>query len=198
MFDSRGLPNYPPQVNAWEFPPPPVSPRWKWAAIAAMVLGLIGGSTLVGVAISVGSSGTPGLIDNTALISVIERECAEMTFEVEAMPLTGSAEVQAATIAQQNEVVGLMVARIRDVDPDLITNDPPAEEWLADWGRLVQAREVLAERIREGESPRLEIPTDDHGDDIDLRMNDVFFIESTCEVPQVLLEPYPESDTSDA
>jgi hypothetical protein len=162
-----------------------------------MVFGLVGGSAMLAVAIAVGSSGAPGLIDNTELISVIEQECGLMTAEVEAMPLTGSAEVQAATIAQQNEVVGLMVARIRDVDPDLIANDPPAEEWLADWGRLVQAREVLADRVREGATPRLEIPTDEHGDEIDLRMNDVFFTESTCTVPQVLLDPYPE-DSSDA
>ena len=36
------------------------------------------------------------------------------------------------------------------------------------------------------------MPTDDRGDDIDVRMDDVFLGGSTCEVPAVLLNPYPD------
>ena len=197
MFDSRGLPDYPPPVNAWEFPPPPVSPRWKWAAIAAMAFGLVGGSTMLAVAISVESSGAPGLIDNAALISVIERECRQMTTSVESLPIHGTPRRQAQTIARQNVAVEDMIDDIRSVGRDVLASDPPTDEWLADWDRLVQAREAYADEILDGSLPDLEIPTDDHGDEIYLRMDDVFFTESTCEVPEVLLNPYPDN-ASDA
>ena len=198
MFDSRGLPDYPPPHNAWQFPPPPVSPRWKWAAIAAMVFGLVGGSAMLTVAIAVGSSGTPGLIDNPELISVIERECDTMTTTVERLTIDGPPKIQALVIADQNHAIDNMVAAIRDVGPEVIADDPPTEEWLTDWGRLVRAREAYAKKILDGSLPNLKIPKDDDGDDIYLRMDDVFFTESTCEVPRALLNPYPEEDASDA
>lgn len=197
MFDSRGLPDYPPPRNAWEFPPPPVSPRWKWAAIAAMALGLIGGSSMLVVAIVFGTSGTPGLIDDTHLISVIERECAQMTSKVESLPIHGTPRRQAQSIAAQNVAIDDMVADIRAEGPDVLADDPPTEEWLVDWERLVEAREAYAEEILDGSLPDLDIPTDDRGKDIYLRMDDAFLGEATCDVPGVLINPYPE-DTSDA
>lgn len=197
MFDSRGLPDYPPQVNAWEFPPPPVSPRWKWAAIAAMVLGLVGGSAMLGVAISVGSSGTPGLIDNVRIVNLIEDECALMTDQVESIPITGSRESQAAAISDQNDVVDDMVSAVRGMGSNVLSTDPPTEAWLVDWHKLVMAREDYAEELLDGSTPSLKIPTDDRGEKIYVRMNDVFFYESTCTVPSVLLFPIPE-DASDA
>lgn len=196
MFDSRGLPDYPPPHNAWQFPPPPVSPRWKWAAIGAMVFGFIGGSTMLVVAITVGSSGVPGLIDDTELISVIERECDQMTSEVESLPIDGTPRRQAQTIAAQNVAIDDMLADIRSVGPTVLANDPPTEEWLADWEQLVDAREAYAEDLLAGSQHRLEVPHDDRGRDIDVRMDDVFFTESTCVVPEVLVEPYP-GDASD-
>jgi hypothetical protein len=197
VFDSRGLSDYPPQHNAWQFPPPPISPRWKWAAIAAMVLGLVGGSTMLVVAISVGSSGAPGLIDNTELISVIERECQQMTTKVESLPIHGTPRRQAQTIAAQNVAIEDMVDDIRSVGQEVLADDPPTDEWLADWGRLVDAREAYAEEILDGSLPDLQIPTDERGKDIYVRMDDVFIADSTCEVPGVLLNPYPD-DASDA
>jgi hypothetical protein len=197
VFDSRGLPDYPPPHNAWEFPPPPVSPRWKWAAIAAMVFGLIGGTTMLAVAISYGSSGMPGVIDNARLISVIEGECARMTSTVESMPIGGSPERQASTIADQNEAVDVMVSAIRDVGPDIIDSDPPTEEWLTDWERLINARESYAQKILDGSLPDLEIPNDERGKDIYVRMDDAFLVQTSCEVPDILINPYPD-DQSDA
>ena len=162
-----------------------------------MVFGLVGGSTMLAVAISVESSGAPGLIDNAALISVIERECRQMTTSVESLPIHGTPRRQAQTIARQNVAVEDMIDDIRSVGRDVLASDPPTDEWLADWGRLVQAREAYADEILDGSLPDLEIPTDDHGDEIYLRMDDVFFTESTCEVPEVLLNPYPDN-ASDA
>jgi hypothetical protein len=193
VFDSRGLPDYPPPQNAWQFPPPPVSSRWKWAAIAAMVFGLVGGSTMLAVTIAVGSSGAPGLIDDTQLISVIEDKCQQMTTKVESLPIHGTPRRQAQTIAAQNVAIEAMVDDIRSVGQDVLANDPPTDEWLADWGRLVKAREAYAEKILDGLLPDLTIPTDDRGEDIYVRMDDVFISDSTCEVPWVLLNPYPEN-----
>ena len=197
MFDSRGLPDYPPPHNAWQFPPPPISPRWKWVAIATAALGLVAGSTMLVLAIALGSSGAPGLIDNTELISVIERECNQMTSKVESLPIHGTPRRQAQSITAQNVAIEDMVHDIRDVARDLLSSDPPSDEWLADWERLVDAREAYADEILGGSRTSLDIPTDERGKDIYLRMDDVFFTESTCEVPAVLLNPYPD-DSSEA
>lgn len=197
MFDNRGLPDYPPPHNAWQFPPPPVSPRWKWLAILVTIVGLIGGTTMLVVLISVGSRGIPGLIDDTDVISVIERECQQMTSKVESLPIHGTPRRQAQSMAAQNVAVEDMVADIRDLGADVLADDPPSEDWLADWERLVAAREAYAQIILEGGTPDLEIPDDSHGDDIYFRMDDAFIQKTTCEVPRELLNPYPEY-TSDA
>ncbi|MEV7396749.1 hypothetical protein [Aeromicrobium sp. NPDC092404] len=196
MFDSRGLPDYPPPHNAWEFPPPPVSRRWKWVAIAAMVLGLVATAGGLVTVIAVGSAGTPGLIDDAELISVIERECEQMTSEVESLTIEGSPESQAKAISAQNAAIEEMVDGIRSVGPELLASDPPVDEWLTDWGRLVRARNAYVEEMLRGSFPDLDIPTDDRGEDIWVRMDDVFLTESTCEVPVELLDPFPD-DASD-
>ena len=160
-----------------------------------MVFGLLGGSAMLATAIAVSSSGAPGLIDDADLISVIEDQCAQMTSTVESMPVVGPPKRQAATIAHQNEAIGMMLGAIRDLGPDVIASDPPTNEWLGDWERLVEAREAYAEEILDGSLPDLEIPNDENGDDIDLRMDDVFIDGSTCEVPDVLLNPYPDDES---
>jgi hypothetical protein len=197
VFDFRGLPDYPPARNAWEFPPPPVSPRWRWVAIAATVFGLVAGTSLLVVAIAYGSSGAPGLIDDTRIVDVIERECQQMTTKVESLPIHGTPRRQAQSIAAQNVAIDDMVTDIRAMGPEALASDPPTEEWLADWERLVDAREAYAEEILDGSLPDLDIPTDDRGEDIYVRMDDAFIGESSCEVPSVILNPYPE-DSSEA
>ncbi|VXB32784.1 hypothetical protein [Aeromicrobium sp. 9AM] len=193
MFDSRGLPSYPPAQNAWQFPPPPVSPRWRWVAIAAMVFSLIAGATMLTIAIAAGSASAPGLIDDSELISVIESECDQMTTTVESLPIHGSASRQAQSILEQNAAVIDMVRDIREEARNLLTSDPPSNEWLTDWDRLVEARKAYAQEILlGGTAASFDIPTDEHGNEIDLRMNDAFLGAPACEVPSVLLEPYSD------
>jgi len=162
------------------------------------VVGLIAGTTMLVVAIKVGSSSAPGLIDDPELISVIERECHQMTTSVESLPIHGTPRRQAQTIARQNVAIEDMVDDIRSVGQDTLASDPPTDEWLADWDRLVDAREAYAEEVLDGAFAQLKVPTDDRGADIDIRMDDVFLDSSTCMVPEVLLEPYPDDDASDA
>jgi hypothetical protein len=196
VLDSRGKPDYPPARNAWQFPPPPISSRWKWAAIAVGLVGLIGGGTTLGILIALGANGLPGAIDNPHLLSVIERECDRMTSRVESIEIAGPPERQALAIADQNHAVDVMVAAIRDEGTETLEDDPPTVEWLADWDRLVAARTTFAKGILEGEVVALDIPDDDRGRDIYLRMDDVFFGDSSCEVPEILLNPYPGNASS--
>ncbi|KRC64086.1 hypothetical protein ASE12_04495 [Aeromicrobium sp. Root236] len=197
MFDSRGLPDYPPPHNAWQFPPPKVSPGWKWVAIAASVLGLIAGTSLFVVIFSVGSSGMEGVIDDPDLISVIEDECDAMTNTVTALPIHGSPRRQAQSILRQNVAVVDMVHDIRDQARDLLTSDPPSEDWLRDWDRLVEARRTYADALVDGEAGTFDVPTDSRGKEITERMNDAFIDDSTCHVPDVLVDLDP-GDGSDA
>lgn len=157
-----------------------------------MVLGLVAGTTMLVVVITVGTE-APGLIDDPELVSVIERECQQMTTSVESLPMHGTARRQAQTMARQDVAVEDMVDDIRSVGAATLASDPPTDEWLADWGRLVEARQAYAAKILDGASAHLTVPTDDHGRHIDIRMNDVFIDGSTCKVPVVLLNPYPES-----
>ena len=148
-----------------------------------MVFGLIAGSTMLAVAISVGSSGAPGLIDNARIITVIEDECALMTQEVESIPITGSPESRAAAIAEQNDAVDAMVSTIRAMGSNVLSTDPPTEEWLVDWHTLVTAREAYAKELLDGSSPSFKMPRDDRGEMLYVRMNDVFLYDSSCTVP---------------
>lgn len=163
-----------------------------------MVFGLIAGTTMLVVAIKVGSSSAPGLIDDPELISVIHRECDQMTSKVESLPIHGSPRRQAQTLAAQNVAIEDMVDDIRSVGQDILASDPPTDEWLADWDRLVDAREKYAAEVLDGAFAQLKVPTDDRGTHIDVRMDHVFLDSSTCEVPEVLLEPYPDDEASDA
>jgi hypothetical protein len=161
------------------------------------VLAFVSATTMIIIAVAVGSSDSPGLIDDTALISVIEDACDDMTAEVTATPITGSPQHQAAAITKQNRAVEDMVSEIRLLGPEVLDADPPTNAWLSDWDRLVEARKAYTEDMLRGSSTDLRIPKDSDGDDIYLRMDDVFFYESTCEVPKELLNPYPD-DSSDA
>lgn len=195
MFDDRGLPDYPPPHNVWQFPPPPVSPRWKWLAILVTIVGLLGGGTMLAFIIAIGSDGVPGLIDDSRVINVIERECRQMTSKVESLPIRGTPRRQAQSIAAQNAAIEDMVADIRDLGAELLAGDPPTVDWLADWERLVAAREAYAQMIVEGQTPDLDVPEDSNGRDIYVRMDDAFIEKTTCQVPGVLLNPYPESSS---
>ena len=193
MFDSRGLPDYPPPYNAWQFPPPKVSSRWKWAAIGASVFGLVAGTTLLVVTIAVGSSGLEGVIDDPDLISVIETQCDKMTTTVEALPIHGTARRQGQSILRQNDAIRDMISGITaTAGPELLADDPPSREWLADWSSLSEARETYAIALMDGEPATLELPMDDRGRDIYVRMDDAFLDGSTCRVPEVLVNPEPD------
>jgi hypothetical protein len=177
---------YPPAHDTWRFPPPEVSRRWKWAAIAASVAGLVLAVTATAVLVVLGSDDVDGLIEDEDLTGTIAAQCLLMTSTVEQMPLTGPTTLQAETIIDQNRAVELMVATIRRENAQQIRTDQPAEQWLRDWDRLVDARERYARRLLRDPGAALRIPRDGDGRHITDRMDDVWLGERVCEVPETL------------
>lgn len=189
---SSGATPYPPERNVWQFPPPPVSRRWFWVAIlvvAGSVIAAIGLGVTAGV---IASKDFPTVIENPKLLGLITQECAVMTSTVESTPVDGSPKEQAAALADQDQSVEQMVQAIRLVDPDVRAADKPTDQWLADWDRLVEAREQYAELVARGFQPQLRIPHDADGAPISERMNDVWLTNSKCSVPDDLLNPFPK------
>lgn len=197
VLETQGLPPYPPARNVWEFPPPPVQKRWKWIAVAAMVLGLVVAVVLVSVLVELDRKDAPGLIEDGTLVSIIDRECELMRSTVESMPLSGSPTRQARTIGDQNEAVEGMLERIRARGGAAIAADRPTEEWLADWQTILDARSRFAAGFVTGGADDFELPLDADGDPVHLRMNDVWLGATVCEVPAALLSPYPDQAPSD-
>ncbi|GAA3530583.1 hypothetical protein GCM10022234_29740 [Aeromicrobium panaciterrae] len=192
MNEDRGLPPYPPEHNAWEYPPPPISRRWIWAPILAVTLATVIGAGLVVGAVVIGSKDFPSVIQDDKILSVITRECDIMTETVKSMPIEGTAEEQASTIRDQDKAILNMLAAIRGVDEDVRAADPPTNDWLDDWNALVAAREAFAEQRSSGYELDLRIPKDADGDGIYQRMDEVWLTKEACEVPEELLNPYPE------
>ncbi len=183
----RPRPGYPPRVQRWRFAEPPVRRGWFWAAVALGPLGVV---ALVGAFVSMivlDARDSPGVIDDAEVVPVVAEECELMTSTVEGLPLQGTPPERAQRVRDQNEAVEQMVAAIRDLGDDLLTNDSPLLAWLEDWESLVDVRETYAEAVAEGRSPRLDLPTDDAGDEIIERMNGAGLL--TCEVPEALVEP---------
>lgn len=189
MFDEPGTPGYPPPRNTWEFPPPEVSPAWKWLAAFAGIGGLLVGGALTTLLIVLTGDDFPGFIEDEDLIDTISSQCVLMTLTVESLPITGSTPQQAAAISDQNRAVEIMVQSIRSAHPTKIRKDEPTEQWLRDWERLVDARAIYAEELLRDPSASLTVPTDADGDDITDRMDEVWLGDTACEVPNTLVSP---------
>ncbi|MGJ9422681.1 hypothetical protein [Aeromicrobium sp. CF3.5] len=177
------LPPYPPQ-RVWTFPPPPVRRGWFWAAIAAMVTSALLGIALIVTTVVVESQDSPGLIDDSGLLAIIDEECADMTDRVESVDRSDVIDA----IQEQNLAVLNMVELIDVRAGPLIEEDVPAAAWLDDWVALVEARDGYINGLNLQGDNRLEIPRDPDGSLIIDRMNDAL-IDGSCEVPAVLVDP---------
>ena len=193
VFDAPGTPGYPPPRNTWEFPPPEVSRAWKWIAVLVGIGGLLAAGTLTTLLVVFATDDFAGFIEDEDLTDTISSQCVLMTLTVESLPITGSTPQQAAAITDQNRAVEIMVQAIRSAHPTKIREDDPAEQWLRDWERLVDARATYAEELLRDPGASLSVPTDADGNDITDRMDDVWLGESVCEVPDVLASPYTDA-----
>jgi hypothetical protein len=193
VFESQGLPEYPPRRDTWQFPPPLVSSRWKWIAALAGILGLLAAGTMLTFVIVAGNQDFPGVIDDAGLTDTVESQCALMALTIRSMPLDGTPELRATTIVDQNRAIEVMVRGIRSERAEEIRADRPAELWLRDWERLVDARDAYARQLLRDPNASLDLPVDADGNDIVERMNDVWVGEPVCEVPDELAYPGAES-----
>lgn len=196
MSDFGGLPAYPPQRNAWEFPAPPVSRGWKWAAIAVIVASVM---AIIAMSVSIAvidGKDVPSMIEDEQLVAVITRQCDIMTQTVDSMPVSGTPDEQLAILSDQNRAVSKMLAAIRTVDGAARRSDKPTDAWLRDWELLVKARELYAAALLSGHA-QLRVPRGPNGKKITVRMNEVWLDDpAACTVPASLLDPYPTDAAS--
>ncbi|WP_374999538.1 hypothetical protein [Aeromicrobium sp. CTD01-1L150] len=187
MNDPRRPAQYPPPVQRWRFSEPPVRPRWFWIAVIAgplATLALVGAFVAV---IALDSQDAPGIIDDAEALEVVSRECELMTSTVVGLPLAGTPSERASKLRAQNAAVEQMLDGIRALDEKVLERDAPLLEWLDDWTLLLQAREEYASAVASGDDASLDIPTDEHGDEITDRMDGAGML--ACEVPPALVEP---------
>ena len=192
MNERQSLPPYPPVRNAWDYPPPPISRRWIWAPIIAVVVASIVGTGLVVSGLVISGKDFPSMIQDDQIVSVISRECEIMTETVKSMPITGTPAEQARAVQDQDKAISNMLVEIRKVDDGVRSADPPTNDWLKDWDALIDAREAFAEQRANGYEADLRIPRAENGDAIEKRMDEVWLTDQACEVPDKLLNPYPE------
>lgn len=192
MSKSEGLPPYPPPRAAWTFAPPPAQRRWTWLAIVAMLLLVAAGALAVAALVDLEGRDDPDVIDDRALLTIIERECALLGTTVESMPVTGTPREQGDAIVDQNLAIDRMVTSIEGAGGDLVAEDRPARRWLDDWRTLADARNRYVVAALKDSSARFKVPRDSDGAPLPERMNDTFANQSGCAVPPALLSPYPE------
>jgi hypothetical protein len=191
--DDPGTPGYPPSRNTWDFPPPRTSAGWTWLAVLLGVVGLAVVVTLTAALVSLDRTNPSEVIEDDDLTSTIAAECALMTSTVASMPLSGATPQQAATIADQNRAIEVMVRSIRSANPGEIRSDQPAEQWLRDWERLVDARGSYARELLRDPGASLAVPRDANGVEITRRMRSVWPGDPVCEIPVVLVSPRTEA-----
>ena len=107
----------------------------------------------------------PTAIDSTEVREAAGPACRRMQERVEA---AGSDE-------EENEAVEAMVAEIRQLGPETLAGDEPAELWLADWEAFVAARRA-GDPIPEG-----------GGAPIHLRMDELVKDLRACQIPEQML-----------
>ena len=183
----RPRPGYPPRVQRWRFADPPIQRGWFWAAVVAGPVGALALVATFAAMIALDARDSPGIIDDSEVMPVVTEECELMTSTVEGLPLQGTPEERAQRLRDQNTAVEQMVAAIRELDDDVLESDLPLLAWLDDWDDLVDVREAYAEAVASGRQVRLDLPTDDTGEEIVERMNGAGLL--TCEVPDALVEP---------
>ncbi len=179
------LPPYPPPHDAWRFPPPPVSRRWLWGAVAAS---LVAGVALVSLLASVVIAGTrdlPASIDDPELIDAIDLGCMTITNGIDEIDLEGVGVNRASQVTAQNTIVRGVVDSWNGLDADLRASDRPFDDWVADWQRLLDARDGYVEELAIDPNALFTEPEVD-GEPLVDRMNSVV---TGCTVPRELVRP---------
>ena len=176
---------YPPQVDAWRFPPPPVSRRWVWAAVIGSVVALAAiVAMVVGIAV-VATTDLEASLDDPEIIDAVDAGCEEIESIADLVEIDSLDVDRPSRITLQNEVLQQVVDTWTGLDADLRASDVPFDEWVADWQRLIDARvDYLADFERNPRTLFIEPRVD--GKRLSERMDAV---NSGCQVPESLLAP---------
>lgn len=134
------------------------------------------------------------LLDLPAVVDRSEAACARLSTDLENLGTDDAsnqarpAATRAERITAENAAVMGLVAEVRDLGPDALDDDRPAQAWLDDWETLVELRADYAEDLAAStaavQAPR--IPTDD-GVPITSRMADVGI---DCDVPEAITDDF--------
>lgn len=181
------LPPYPPHEDAWRFAAPPLRRRWAVAAWSACIGSMVVALALAASIVVLASRDLPGVLDDDRVLEKVEHECELMAVYVDQIRVAGTREERAEAIRDQNAAVVTMTKAIRRLGPEVRAGDAPLEGWLADWDRLVTARETYASALEAGTPAELVVPTATDGTSVDVRMDRV--ADSVCTVPATLLDP---------
>ena len=80
--------------------------------------------------------------------------CTALRLDVDAqqpLPEGAAPDARRARLAEQDRLVGRLVADVRGLGPAVLATDVPAEQWLADWEQLAAARRAYAAAGGRGE-----------------------------------------------
>ncbi|MFT4298666.1 MAG: hypothetical protein QM597_03385 [Aeromicrobium sp.] len=179
------LPPYPPREDAWRFPPPPVSPRWLWVAIGAVVTTAVTLIALVVTLVTISLRDLPASVDDFELVDAISEGCDALYDGVESVEVNSIGIDRIDRLEHQNSVLQQVLADWLALDSDLRASDEPFDEWLGDWQLLLDARTAYIEELRGNPSATFAEPKD--GDTVIAERMDR--VSTGCLVPDSLLHP---------
>ena len=170
-----------PPVTDPATPATPVRNRLVPVVVMASTL-VVGALWVVGPYLFAGRD-DPNSIDSRPVHDRAMAACREMRARLAALPREAEPSVRAEA---ENRAVEAMVARLRELGPDVLAKDRPTEAWLGDWDRLLAARR----RAMASGAP-FSVPRAD-GTPLNLRMFDLVKADlRPCDVPDQLLVAHP-------
>lgn len=186
------VPAYLPDEDVWRYDPAPVSSRWRWVARLAPLVAVLVAVGAASVLVHVRGEDERGYLDDPRVTSVVARACAVMTSTVESQRVGGPPGRQTAVLADQNLAILKMLQQVRRLDAAERRADRPLDAWLADWDSLLSARDRYTRQVSGGSDETFQVPSDPDGRPLTERMNRA--ADGTCQVPQVLIDPFSAGD----
>jgi hypothetical protein len=153
----------------------------RWVIVTAFVLVGLAWAIAITYSVTVGGRSPERLGDAEA--SVVAAACADAQQaleELEPVGMQASFAAKADRVEQEDAILAAMIRKIRTVEPE--SADPAAalDGWLADWQRLLDAREQYVRDLRtDGADARFVEPADDGVEPIANKMNDWILEQGT-------------------
>lgn len=128
------------------------------------------------------------LIDRTDVVAAVESACADLDRGVAELQTDGAkvaGRARAERIDAENDTIGRMVARVKELGREVLEDDRPTQAWLRDWETLAATRRDYAAALRTNAvTPPPKVPTDE-GSPITERRGDVGI---ECDIPAGILD----------